>query len=483
MKDEQLENSIVTLHINRRWSVRELSREFGISRGRVRRIIARYRHKRQTGRDYVQPKTNTPSKLDQYKGYITELLEKYQDPPITNQRILELIREKGYQGGKTILGDYMATIRKKNTKEPVYCVETSPGEMGSHDWSEYYILFSETGEKQKVIFFSFILNYSRRQYIEVAHDKTQITLFKCLINTFTYLDGIPRRIRSDNQKACVDRWEFGKPVFNAKFLDFATHYHFTPLTITPGRPMENLKIERPFYYLEKSFLNGRSFFNHDDLKSQLTDWLRDINDQRVHRTTKQTPIVLYKKEYPYLQPLPQKHYDTPVTGYRIVNNESCIEWKGYFYAVPAGHMHKSCLVRETDERVIIYGNNDIKLISHPLAAKGSTDKYIGRDNKRNNPSRLLKIKEIIDRVESMGPVMSEYIAELKKHKPNSVRHHLLRVLSLKAIYQKQDILIAVARGLKYKVYESSAIENFLSVNAEKKNEITLFSQKRLSNED
>jgi transposase len=95
MKDEQLENAIVTLHISRGWSVRELSREFGISRGRVRRIIARHRHKRQTGRDYRRPKTNRPSKLDQNKGYITELLEKHKDPPITKQRIIELIRGKG----------------------------------------------------------------------------------------------------------------------------------------------------------------------------------------------------------------------------------------------------------------------------------------------------------------------------------------------------------------------------------------------------
>jgi len=92
------------------------------------------------------------SKLDQYKEYITELLQEHRDPPITNQRILELIREKGYQGGRTILGDYLGTLRDKNTKEPVFCVETSPGEMGSHDWSEYYVYFSETGKKQKVIF-------------------------------------------------------------------------------------------------------------------------------------------------------------------------------------------------------------------------------------------------------------------------------------------------------------------------------------------
>jgi len=89
--------------------------------------------------DYVQTKTNRPSKLDQYKEYIAELLQQHRDPPITNQRIRELIREKGYQGGKTIMGDYLTTIRRENAKEPVFCVETSPGEMGSHDWSEYYM--------------------------------------------------------------------------------------------------------------------------------------------------------------------------------------------------------------------------------------------------------------------------------------------------------------------------------------------------------
>ncbi len=482
MKDDQLENAIVTLHMSRGWSIRELSRKFGISRGRVRRIIERNCYRRQTGREYSQAKTKKVSKLDQYKEYIAELLEEHRDPPITNQRILELIREKGYQGGKTILGDYLATIRSKKAKEPVYCVETPPGEMGSHDWSEYYVYFSETGGKQKVIFFSFILNYSRRQYIAVVDDKTQLTLFKCLINAFTYFDGVPRKIKSDNQKSCVDRWEFGRPVFNAKFLDFATHYHFAPLTITPGKPVENLKIERPFYYLEKSFLNGRSFFNLDDLKSQLTDWLLDINDQRVHRTTKQTPFDLYKEEYPYLQPLPAKDYDTSVTGYRIVNNEACIAWNGYFYAVPSRYMHQSCLVRESDGRVIIYAEGGIEIARHPLAAKGSTDKYIGRGEKKNNPSPLPPIKEIISRVESMGPVMGEYIAALKKHKPNSVRHHLLRVLSLRASYQTQDILTAVARGLKYKVYESGAIENFLRIHAQKKNEMTLLPKKQSFND-
>ncbi|MBW6460866.1 MAG: helix-turn-helix domain-containing protein, partial [Bacteroidales bacterium] len=150
MKDELLENMVVTLH-SRGWALREIARNFGISRGRVRRIIGRNRYQRDTGGGPQRTKAQRASLLDTYKEYITELLDQYKDPPITNQRILELIREKGYQGGKTILGDYLAGVRGKKTGEPVVCVETTPGQRGSHDWSEYYIWFSDVDKKEKVI--------------------------------------------------------------------------------------------------------------------------------------------------------------------------------------------------------------------------------------------------------------------------------------------------------------------------------------------
>jgi len=41
--------------------------------------------------------------------------------------------------------------------------------------------------------------YSRRQYIEVVEDKSQRTLFECLVYAFMYFDGVAREIKSDNQ--------------------------------------------------------------------------------------------------------------------------------------------------------------------------------------------------------------------------------------------------------------------------------------------
>jgi transposase len=478
MKDEQLENNLVGLY-SRGWSIRRLSGEFAISRQRIKRILENNATTREKGIEKpLKPKTR-PSILDDYKEYIGELLEEYKKPPITNQRIMERLIEKGYKGKITILRNYLCQIKGKKVPGPVVCVETMAGQRASHDWSDYNIDFTEEGKGEKITFLSYILNYSRRQYIEVVEDKTQPTLFRSLINAFIYFDGVPKEIKSDNQKACVDRWELGKPVFNKVFLSFASHYRFRPLTIHPGEPRENLKIERPFYYLETNFLNGRKFRNKQDLKDQLKTWLLGYNDVRTHRTTRQQPIELYKQEFPSLQCLPAKHYDTSVIEYRIVNNESAIRWENYFYIVPCKYMYETCPVRATDKQITIYSPDCKEIITYPIAEKGRKNPYIGREEKTHK--YVLPIKEVANRLQAFGPIMQEYMGQLKKYKPDTYRHHWHHILSLKVNYHPEDILVAVNRALKYRVFEARAIVKFLEVNAEKKTEIT-FSSKTPSHE-
>lgn len=102
---------MVTLHA-RGWTIRRLSRELGISRERVHRILRDNNKKRETGNAVPRETVVKPSKLDPFKEYIAELLDTYTDPPITSQRVLEKIREKGYDGGRTILGEYVASVRE-----------------------------------------------------------------------------------------------------------------------------------------------------------------------------------------------------------------------------------------------------------------------------------------------------------------------------------------------------------------------------------
>jgi hypothetical protein len=303
-------------------------------------------------------------------------------------------------------------------------------------------------------------------------DKKQKTLFSVLINAFIYLDGVPVEIKSDNQKACVDRWEAGRPVFNAKHLEFANHYRFRPLTIRPGKPTENLKIERPFYYLERSFLNGREFRDIDDLKEQLQQWLESVNDLRKHGTTRKRPIDLYIKEHPFLQVLPLNHFDTSRVVHLVVNQESCVGWKGYQYVVPQNYMYEVCSVRITDQHLMVYSSNGELLATHPLAEKDRKERYIGLVEKvRKKPD--LVVADVIARLESFSPEMSEYIKQVKRHKPGSWRHHLRNLLAMKINYRVDDIMVAVRRAMEYKVFESGTIEGFLVNNSEPRYSIKL----------
>lgn len=480
MKDAQTENKVVTLY-GMGWSVRRISRELSISRGRVDRILASKRVLRTTTpQERIKKQKQRTSKLDPYKSFIGELLEKY--PDITGQRIFEHLQDRGFDGEITIVRDYLKRIRQVASKTPLVMVETLPGQRAAHDWSDYMITFTLADEPERVIFFSYILSYSRRQYISVVDDKTRRTLLRELVAAFVYMDGVPREIKSDNQKACVDRYEMGRAVFNREYLEFATHYRFTPQSITPGKPIENLKIERPFYYLERSFLNGRSFNNLDDLKEQLQRWLLEVNDLRIHQTTKQKPIDLYTEEHPHLQLLPRHHYDTADLTHLAVNQESCVQWKGYQYVVPQKYMYEVCPVRITESELIVYSPDGEQIATHPLAQKGQKGRYVGQrqnSGKSSGPS----IKDVITRLEAFAPDMKDYIEQLKRHKQASWGYHLRKLLALKVNYRVEDIVLAVRRAQSFKVYDAATIEGFLDNNSESRYPIKLSIKPRISDDN
>lgn len=468
MKDENLENLVVYMHGQGK-PQRHIARELGIGRQRVKRVLRlNTQNREKKGAVAKVPKPKRPSKLDPFKTCITELLGTYTDPPITKQRVYELIVEKGYTGKMTILHGYLAQLCGKKEKEPVYCVETPAGQRASHDWSDYTINFTAGGgSHRQVTFLSYILNYSRRQYIEAVPDKTQVTLLRCLVNAFIYFDGVPREIKSDNQKACVDRWETGHPVFNKTYLAFASHYRFRPLAIRPGKPRENLKVERPFYYLETNFLNGRKFYDTEDLKKQLRQWLQQRNDLRRHATTGRRPLDMYLEELPHLQALPKEHFDTAETGIRVVNNESAVQWKNYYYMVPGAYINQTCTVRQEGALLLVYSPNGQEIARHPLAGPCRKDRYVGRGHKPAG-QRSTDIQEVRERLWELGPVVQQYMGLVKNAKPATFRHHWRHLLRLKACYHAHDIVLAVERALNYNVFEAQAIENFLKINAQPK---------------
>ena len=224
-------------------------------------------------------------------------------------------------------------------------------------------------------------------------------------------------------------------------------------------------MERPFYYFERSFLKGRKFRDREDFRNQLRQWLGQINDQRIHGTTRQRPIEMYQQELPFLQPLPKHHYDTALVTHLSVNQESCVQWKGYQYVVPGEYMHEVCAVRITDESLEVYSPEGERIAIHPLAEKGRKERYVGKPQKTSKRNEV-PIANVICRLKDFAPEMEDFIEQVKQHKVSSWGYHLRKTLALKAIYHTDDILLAVRRAQQFKVFDASTIEGFLKNNSE-----------------
>ena len=83
-------------------------------------------------------------------------------------------------------------------------------------------------------------------------------------------------------KVVVLRHDEDGPLYNPRFLSFATHYGFKPWACLPRRARTKGKVERRFDFVEKNLLNGRTFCNLAHLNEVTATWLTQVADVRLH---------------------------------------------------------------------------------------------------------------------------------------------------------------------------------------------------------
>src|SRR4030043_823015 len=211
---QEIEQSLILMHHEGR-SIRELSRRFQLGRNTVRRILRAHSRRREGGHEVLIPLRaglKRVSKLDGFAPEMKKLLDKY--PKITGFRIYEELKEMGYPGGISILRERLKQLRAPD-REPVIRFETEPGQQGQMDWSPYTIPFTRSGKSQGQCF-SYILGFSRRQYIDFTTHRDFYSLIRRHQDAFQYYGGGPKECPYDRKKTVVLRWECGSPVSNTR---------------------------------------------------------------------------------------------------------------------------------------------------------------------------------------------------------------------------------------------------------------------------
>jgi transposase len=444
--------------------IRSLAKQLGVSRNMIRRILRKHGELRDHGHDALPAKRKRPtsSKLDAFEPRMKELLAEF--PDLTGERMFEELRDAGYQGGISILRERLRQVRPRPKREPEVRFETDPGQQGQMDWSPYRIRFSRTG-KQEVQCFSYILGYSRRQYIDFTLRRDFYTLIRRHRDAFEYFGGNPRCCLYDGEKTIVLRREAGRPVLNPAFIAFITHYQCRPIICLPGRPKTKGKIERPFQYVEGNLLNGRTFQDLDDLKRTAQWWLANKSDPHIHDTTGRMPLELFmEEEAGRLQPLPRHPYDTAEVALRVCGFDGFLEFRTNRYSVPYAYMADILAMKITDTEVFVYGP-ELDLIARHERLPDGAGQTIELPAHRTCKSIRYGLEPVRESFEALGPGAEIFLAGLKGKHPRNPGFHARYILGLKVVYHSDDINRALQHAHRYRAYDAKAVERILLAKA------------------
>jgi transposase len=454
-------------------SQRRIAGALGLARKTVAKILKQ--HELQRAGTLVRKTTRRPRLLDPYEEAMAELLERY--PDITAVRLHEELVGKGFRGGYTVIKDRLRAVRPRPLVRPVVRFETAPGVQAQMDYSPYTIHFASEGVR-KVYAFSYILAFSRRQYVRFVESQQLPTTLREHVRAFEHLGGCAATCLYDNMKVVVTGFDGSQPLFNTRFVAFATHYGFQPQLCRPYRPQTKGKVERPFYFLETNLLNARSFSTLEHLNEVTRAWLAEVADQRIHRHTHKRPIELHEQEKPHLLPLPDHPFDTSEVVYRTVMPEGYVAYLQNLYSVPWNYIGALLPVRVTDTELIVY-KPDVDsnpLARHELFTRAVSGKK--RSDKKHRPPTSLRhrLELLRKRFAELGDTAGEFFDELVRRRRFG-KDEAYRILALTTTYRGEDLCAALERAFRYRAFSLSAIERILAAQAQPKTTLETLSEK------
>lgn len=283
------------LHFVGGLSIREVARRTGRDRKTIRRALRlseppRYR------------RSPRPSKLDPFREEVHRLLRA--EPRLPGVRLRELLLELGYEGGQTILDDYLREVRplflpRRTYQRTVY----RPGELCQFDlWAPSLEIPVGYGQMRRGYVVVACLGYSRAGAGSLVFSKEAPDLLYGIARCLSKLGGLPETLVWDREGALHAGQ--GRP--SEAFAAFCGQLRVGWRFCEPADPEAKGVVERLQGFLETSFEPGRRFANHLDYQEQLDRWFHERANARVHRTLRCRPLDRLAEEQARMRPLPQE---------------------------------------------------------------------------------------------------------------------------------------------------------------------------------
>ena len=278
-----------------RLTQREISRRTGIHRDTIRRAL------NEPKPPSYGPRPPKASKLDDYREEIERLLT--EDPRLSGVRIREQIAALGYEGGKSILDDYLRELRPRYLRPRTFQrTNYRPGELCQFDLCEpRQKIPVGWGQLRRGYIVTAELPYSRAFAAALVFSKGWADIAWGMSRCLTRLGALPEKLVWDREGAIHAAG--GRPT-----QDFAAYCGQLPagwVILDPGDCQAKGALERTHRFVHGNFESGRSFASALDFQAKLDQWSDKIN-RRTHRTTRAVVAQRLDEERRQMRPLPAK---------------------------------------------------------------------------------------------------------------------------------------------------------------------------------
>jgi hypothetical protein len=306
------------------------------------------------------------------------------------------------------------------------------------------------------------LDYSSKYLVVALPTERQEALFECHLRGFTYLGGVPRRMRYDNLKPAIHKILTGKNrQEQSTWVSFRSHFLFESEYVTPGRGQEKGEVENLVGYVRRNFLvplpNVQDF-------AELNAYLLDCCERDAHQRQRfgRTVQELWLEERASLGPLPEKLPPACVSRLAKVNRRQQVRFGGNWYSVAPEYVGRLVTVHAYVFRVTM-AYQDRGIASH--------FRSYGREEEVLDPHDyllvLLKKPGAFARATPilkwpLPAVYAAYYRQLQERREGSGgTREYIRILMLLKDHRLQEVTAAVEQASNSGLYSYDVVKNFL----------------------
>ena len=292
---KECESEILRLVQAEKWPEGTVAAELGVHHDVVTRVLAQDA----TGQPAREPR---PSKLDAYKGFILEQIERY--PRLRATRLRTMIAERGFRGSAKLVERFVKGIRPRAASKAYLVCERLPGEQGQVDWGHVGQL-SVMGGMRALWVFVMLLAYSRMRYAELVLDMTAESLRRSILRALSFFGGVPRQLLFDNPKIVVIERHGRAARLHSGIIELAGQLRVKPVLARVRTPEDKGGVERAIRELKEGFFAGRSIPSLEIGNLGLRRHIESVVMTRRHPTLASRSVgEVFAEERERLMPLP-----------------------------------------------------------------------------------------------------------------------------------------------------------------------------------